>query len=203
MRARRSFLLRSSLRITVAATALTAGLVAAQGATAVCSGFVVTSASDSGDGTLRDCIQEANASGTADTITFADSLTITLDSALPIISNDTNIDGGSHTITIDGNDGDDAHRVFFVRSGSTVLRNLRVVNGRGQGGDGAGNAGGGLGAGGGLFVDANTTVVLIGMSFDGSEAIGGDGGDGSGSGGGGGGGIGGNGGANNGGGGGF
>src|SRR5262245_866922 len=64
--------------------------------------FNVTSFLDSGAGTLRDAIAQANASvGVADTITFAKGGTVKLQSALPAITDDLAITAAKK-VTIDG-----------------------------------------------------------------------------------------------------
>src|SRR5918998_2835936 len=96
--------------------------------------YTVTNNADSGAGSLRQAIIDANTStGVADTINFDQSLsgqTITLTSAqLPTITDvaGLTIDGGSVNITISGND---QYRVFEVGSGAKLtLSNLTVANG--------------------------------------------------------------------------
>ena len=161
-----------------------AGLPAAAPAPAAT--FTVNSEADTSDGvcdatscTLREAIEEANASGGADTIDFDPGLgagaTIPLSSALPAIDDDLqilgSIPGGSVEI-----DGVLAHRVFFARDGNIVLSNLTIVNGLAKGGDGGDRAGGGLGAGGALFVDINADVTIVDVLFNDNAAEGGDGG---------------------------
>ena len=100
--------------------------------------FSVTNTADSGEGSLRQAISDANANAGEDTIAFDPSLsgqTITLASQLTITdSAGLTIDGGSADITVSGNN---AVRVFDVRSGAKLtLNNLTVANGRGAGGGG-------------------------------------------------------------------
>jgi len=105
--------------------------------------YTVANTNDSGPGSLRQAILDANASsGVADTIDFDLSLsgpqTITLASQLPTITDGAGltIDGGSADITLSGNN---AVRVFVVgNSAKLTLNNLTVANGR------ADNAGGGI-----------------------------------------------------------
>lgn len=59
----------------IATLLLTTGLVLVQPADAVAADFVVTSAADSGAGSLRAAVQAANATAAADTITFAPTVT--------------------------------------------------------------------------------------------------------------------------------
>ncbi len=62
---------------------------------ALLSTLLVSSAADSGPGTLRAAIEQANLDTAGDTISFAPGVTgtITLSSALPDLSTDVNLDG--------------------------------------------------------------------------------------------------------------
>ena len=105
--------------------------------------FAVTDTADSGAGSLRQAISDANGSVGEDTINFDPSLsgqTITLGSQLAVAdSAGLIIDGGSANITVSGNN---AVRVLEVRSGAKLtLNNLTVANGRGAGGGGIYNNG--------------------------------------------------------------
>ncbi len=66
--------------------------------------LVVRNLNDSGQGSLRQAILDANASPGDNSILFALSGVIHLDSALPPLSNSLTIDGAPHTITISGDD---------------------------------------------------------------------------------------------------
>src|SRR5829696_7177734 len=99
--------------------------------------YTVSNTADSGAGSLRRAIINANAStGVADTIGFDQALsgqTITLASELPAITGPARltIDGGKGKITISGNN---AVGVFVVESsigadGNLTLNNLTVANG--------------------------------------------------------------------------
>jgi hypothetical protein len=126
-------------------------------------------------------------------ITFAPKIgTIDLKSDLPVIQQSVIIDGAGANVVIDGQG---QARPFFIDNpaydnnagtgnGSTIdvtIENVAIRDGSAKGGDGGG--GGGLGAGGAIFVDAGTSVSLIGDSFAGNSAVGGNGGDGGGGGG--------------------
>jgi predicted outer membrane repeat protein len=90
-------------------------------------GFTVTTLADSGDGSLREAIEQANMTTDADTITFGVSGTIVLASTLPAIANELTIDGTGQSITISGNN---AVRVMVVNSGETLnLNALTIGNG--------------------------------------------------------------------------
>ena len=88
------------------------------------------------DGELRNAISSAAAS---DTITFT--ADITLADSLPLINKDITIVGNSHVV-----DGANAHRIFFIETGTVAIENVTIQNGLAKGGDGgSGNGGGGGG----------------------------------------------------------
>ena len=143
--------------------------------------IVVTSNSNSGAGSLRQAILDAEA---GDRIFFDSALagqTITLTEMLPLIDEDLTIDGsGAPELQIDGGG---TNRVFFVQSGTVQISTLQITGASAEGGDGAGSAlggigggGGGLGAGGAVFVDSGATVTLSNIDIENSSAVGGDGG---------------------------
>ena len=139
--------------------------------------FTVTNNNDTGAGSLRQAITDANSTGGTDSIVFSGSIgTITLSSALPLIDESVTIDASGATggeVTIDGNN---AHRIFFVRAGTVQISNFNVENGSARGGAGGLGGGGGLGAGGGLFVNDGANVTLQNVDFDQNSAVGGNGG---------------------------
>jgi hypothetical protein len=115
---------------------------------------IVTTPADSGDGSLRDAIQQVNmdSSTDSDTIQFASSLsaqTIVLSSALPQITHDVSIIGlGAGQLAVSGND---SVQVFSIGSSITVsLSDLSIINGN------SGDNGGGISNFGSLTV-SNTT----------------------------------------------
>jgi predicted outer membrane repeat protein len=93
--------------------------------------FVVTSLDDSGPGTLRQAILDAQAAPGPDTITFDSSLTggvIFLSPSLPQITSTVTIDGTGRNITVSGND---SVRVMSVGvAGVVALKHLTIANGR-------------------------------------------------------------------------
>jgi LPXTG-site transpeptidase (sortase) family protein len=93
------------------------------------SAITVTSADDSGPGTLRQAIAGICANGT---ITFDDDYTITLSSELSITKNMT-LSGSGHNIVISGQN---AVRVFNIGSVIITLDTLTIANGRADDGGG-------------------------------------------------------------------
>lgn len=161
--------------------------------------YTVTSTADSGAGTLRQALIDANANNGPNSITFSVNGTIAITSPLPPIrGNLSSIDLNGHQVTLSS----------LTSSGLFVFpnANFNLVDTAGSGsligstasigGDGGSSGGGGaLGAGGGIFVGSNATVTITNTSFASCKAQGGNGGSGSVSGGGGGGMSGGNGGS--------
>jgi uncharacterized protein with beta-barrel porin domain len=159
--------------------------------------YVVTTTNDSGAGSLREAIIEANATP-GSTIAFASGLggaTIALAGDLPAITSSVTINGGG--IRLDGNG---TYRGLFVYSGTVQINDLTVRNAVARGGNGGsgsdGGGGAGAGLGGALFVAQGASVTVSNVSLQGNAAMGGNGGNygAGGTGGGGGGGLGGNGG---------
>ena len=157
--------------------------------------FTVTSAADSGVGTLRQAILDAATNNEADTITFDPGLT---DQTITLTSDDPNTAFGptalvisGDDITIDGSDaphlqisGNDTRRIFAVGSdASLTLQNLTLTGGRAQGGNGGsapvlGSGGGGGGGLGGAVYVYGGTLNLMGVTLAGNTAKGGNGGNG-------------------------
>lgn len=137
--------------------------------------YTVTSTADNDSaGTLRWAINQANASS-GSTIQLGDNLgTVSLGSALPLITTSVTINGGNgNTIS-----GGGAHRIFFVSAGATdsvVFQNLTLADGYAKGGNGGlGGGGGGLGAGAAIFADKGQ-ITLTGIQFINNTAAGGNG----------------------------
>jgi hypothetical protein len=154
--------------------------------------YTVSNTNNSGAGSLRQAILDANATGAysgivsgSNIINVAATGTISLDDALPMIFSNLTINGNGITI-----DGGGAHRCFFVSGLPTTpygtpqaiavnLNNLQLSNCTAKGGDGGAGAvagGGGLGAGGAVFVNSGAHVSLFGISFAAAGATGGNGG---------------------------
>ncbi len=142
--------------------------------------FTVTNLNDTGAGSLRQAMLDANATAGADTITFVVPGTITLESMLPAISDvaGLTIDGGG-AITISGNN---AVRVLEVNTNAAlVVQNLTITSGRGYGAaiyndDGgtvtvmnstlSGNTGS---RGGGIYNDQGGTVTVTNSTISGNS----------------------------------
>lgn len=105
--------------------------------------FTVATTYDSGPGSLRQAILDANASPGDDTIVFSTNGTITLASPLPPVTDNTAIAGpGANFLTISGNN---AVRVLIIDVGTTnTIGRFTIANGRATGyanGAGIANAG--------------------------------------------------------------
>lgn len=128
----RGFRLRPAVVMAIAALAL---VVVSQGQSAT---FEVTNTNDSGPGSLRQAVADANVAPGADTITFAVTGTIVLTTA-PIIANGGPlvVDGpGARTLTVSGNR---TRSIFGVMPSATLdVSGLTLADG--SAGSGAGGA---------------------------------------------------------------
>lgn len=162
--------------------------------------FTVLNTNDSGAGSLREAVANANASPGADIINFDAALA---GGTIALTSNDANTNFGptglvidNDDITINGEDapmlsisGNNARRVFAVTStGTLTLQNITITGGLAKGGDGGtfggagtGNesgGGGGAGLGGGIFSEGTLTLVQSLVTANAAQGgVGGDGGN--------------------------
>ena len=159
--------------------------------------FTVANTTDSGSGSLRQAILDANAATGDDVIAFTATGTITLASALPTVTDNTTISGpGTNLLTVSGNN---SVKVFTLNAGTTnTISGLTIANGRATGnanGSGVANAGfltisncallnnQTFGGWGGAAFNSGT-IAIINSTFDGNQVSGepGAGGHGNGSG---------------------
>ncbi len=119
----------------------------------------VLNLNDSGVGSLRRAILDANANPGADTIQFAKGLhgTIGLTSGELSITGDLSIVGpGQNKLTVSGNN---ASRVFEIAAATVTITDLTIANGAAVGGDG-----------GGILVDAGATLTVTGCTVSSNSA---------------------------------
>ena len=132
---------RYGISAALLALALSAGLIGERPRTAHAATFVVTTLADSGPGSLRQAIIDANAVVGADTITFSVSGFIVLATALPEITDAAGlaIDGTGRSVTVSGNG---AVRPFSIGAGSLAeIKSLAVRFGKATTGGGISNQG--------------------------------------------------------------
>jgi len=128
--------------------------------------FTVATLADSGPGSLRQAIANANAQAGPSTITFASGLhgAIVLKTGALVLATSTEIDGpGAGLLSVSGGN---ASRVFEIESGAKItIHGLSIANGR---------AAGDVthpGLGGGIYM-AGGALTLDGVSIAGNRAIG-------------------------------
>ncbi len=108
--------------------------------------YLVSNLNDSGAGSLRQAVLDANANTGADEITFSVNGTITLTSGEIAITDSVTITGNGAANTIIS--GNNASRVFNITGGTVTLENLTIAEGNS-----------GLGYGGGIVI-GNSIVEL-------------------------------------------
>src|SRR6266851_4111861 len=153
--------------------------------------FTVLNLADSGPGSLRQAVLDANAQPGTDVIDFAPGVqgTITLTSGQLDITDGLIVTGpGADQLTVSGTG---ASRVFQIESGVTaVLDGLTIANGQAEDGGGIYNAGtlivshttlsenqahgngGGDGLGGAIFNAAGAVLAVSDSSLSNNQAIG-------------------------------
>jgi hypothetical protein len=99
--------------------------------------FTVTTTADSGPGSLRQALTDANLAPGPDTITFAVSGTIVLDSALPAVDDDLTVQGpGAGRLAISGSY---LYRIFDISASVAVtITDLALTQGRAPNGEAGG-----------------------------------------------------------------
>ncbi|HSK79756.1 MAG TPA: IPTL-CTERM sorting domain-containing protein [Thermoanaerobaculia bacterium] len=139
---------------------LTLGVALAAGQTAQAAAFNVSNLNDNGAGSLRQAIEDANAAGGADVVTFQAGLTgtITLTTGQLAVTDSVDVQGpGAAALTVSANN---ASRVFYLYNGSALL-DVTI--------SGLTVTGGSAGVGGGI-VDFNENLVLDEVTITGNEA---------------------------------
>jgi hypothetical protein len=149
-------LLSAFLLLAVLLTLLWSPVPAVQAAS-----FMVTNIDDSGAGSLRQAILDANSSDGADTITFASEVsggTITLASTLPAVTDPSGltIDGTGQNITLSGNN---AFTVLIVNGGSLIIEGLTITKA----------AFGGRHPSGALINNSGSTTTIIGSTLSNNQ----------------------------------
>jgi len=138
--------------------------------------FTVTNTNDGGAGSLRQAILEANANRQDDTIDISATGTINLQSALPNLSTNMEIEGpGAEALTVRQDTRAFRNfRIFTVRSGATVsISGLTIADGR-VFGNPVGESNDGFGGG----IANNGTLTLTDSIVMGNSVTGIDGGSG-------------------------
>ncbi len=158
--------------------------------------FTVTNLDDSGGGSLREAVEDANAAAGADSIVFESGLsgTITLAGTEILIGDEVSIEGpGADQLTVDG---DGASRIFYIdpsvdgpAGGEVSISGLTLADGDSGSGPGgairgfdtaltlsdavvAGNEAGAKGGGVSL---SNGIITVLDSTFEGNEATNGGG----------------------------
>jgi hypothetical protein len=178
-------------KILASGAALTLGMGFGLGASAEAATFTVTNLNDSGTGSLRQAITDANNAAGPDVVTFQTGVTgtITLTSGQLYISDSVDIQGpGQAVVTVNGNN---ASRVFYVYYSDglidVTISGLTITGGLATKGAGIADAGENLvldhvtvdtntatgkgGEGGGLWLNGNANSLTITNSvFSGNTA---------------------------------
>src|SRR5690606_4728952 len=145
--------------------------------------LTVTTLSDSGIGSLRQAILDANAAAGHDTITFSVTGTITLASSLPDITGDLTITGpGAASLAIDGAG---SYRPFTIANSTNVtIEAITIQNGSADNGGGisnrgtltvtnstlSGNSATSAGGIGGSIFNSSGTITVTGSTLSGNSA---------------------------------
>jgi len=126
--------------------------------------FTVVNLADSGEGSLRQAVLDANANPGADTITFADGLTgtiVLISGQISITDDDLTITGpGAELLAVDGNQ---QSRIFSISAGTTVaVAGLTFTNGLATGAP----------SDGGAILNSGGTLSLTQVAVVGNHSVG-------------------------------
>lgn len=135
--------------------------------------YTVSTTGNSGAGTLRQAIidAEANAGGDIIEFTVASGSTISISSTLPSITQDLDINGLGETLL--AINGQNAHGILHIQSGTVNISDLTFTNGRRIGGNGIYGSGGGAGLGGAILME-DGDLTLTNVSLANNAVIGGN-----------------------------
>ncbi|MCC7510302.1 MAG: right-handed parallel beta-helix repeat-containing protein [Planctomycetes bacterium] len=141
--------------------------------------FTVTSLTDSGAGTLRDAVTQANAAAGADDIVFATTInlpgTITLQTALPDITDDLTITGpASNDLILRRNTAAAAFRIFTIPAATVEISHLWMLDGRVAGTAGTSAEGGCIRHAGNLVIRDCVIANCNAVGFDGGTTLNGE-----------------------------
>jgi Ca2+-binding RTX toxin-like protein len=161
-------------RTVVAGAGLSLGVTLATGASAEAATFTVSNLNDSGAGSLRQAILDANAVAGADQVTFQSTLSgqITLAGQLPNITDPLNILGpGADKLTVSGNNNS---RIFYlyptVHGTPVTISGLTLTAGKASGSDPVNGRGGAIFS---KYAKLTVDRVVISNSSSASNALGG------------------------------
>jgi hypothetical protein len=159
-------------RTVVVGAGMSLGMTLLAGASAEAATFTVTNLSDSGAGSLRQAILDANANSGADQVTFGSSLSgqITLGSQLPNITDPLDVVGpGADRLTVSGNFNSRIFYIYPTVHGTPVtISGLTLTAGKPSGSDPV------SGRGGAVFSKyAKLTLDRVVISGSSSESFGG------------------------------
>lgn len=123
--------------------------------------FTVSNNNDSGTGSLRQAILDANANATIDTI-FLYPDTVHLLTQLPAITGNLLMIGHANGSVLNRAVSGGLFRHLEVSSGTCTFQNIELINGET----------GGVQSGGSIYIHAGATVVISGCTFAGNKAAG-------------------------------